>query len=824
MGYTFGNFELRNIDATGNDLLPATNLTILPFPPTIVRNTAIGNRIIISFEISAFGGDNFTNKSIRVNFGSWTGSDLPLAQSFGFESTGFVGAVLTEGFYVPNPSTPNPLLYKNLTARFQKISNVKSYVQIEFYMTDDLLKYIGVGTGGNNYDRFLKAVWTGLELQNGGDTVYYIQREMGIKGLVFNSLTSFAQPIYNPADSQPRVKIPFESKWYNSYLLGSTATIRYIENIEITSASQIASGVPYLTKATATGPQTPTGNVDASMNVTYQKLSVGEKNDVVIRMKGLVTPGISPNPATTDIRIMLIRVNPLTNTTDFVTDLLLNDAVIPALAAGAAQLDGAIWTPSQWTDTAPDITDLQFVIDGSFLILGNSYRIVINTYDNVNSRVTTHISPELAANFAPPVTPTIDAELGTYNQYYPGNQLSNVAPHSRIKSRITIDKANYNAQLFALGITGTFDDSFQSASCELLSVNFEPVQTGNFYKNTLTPPLNNSIVDGGMVIVSATATELILDCYFRVDEEKAGFSAGANWVIRFNQPTFQANVFEQVNIVVQQLISYGEFENDKVSPKLLSVKVYDFDEYPTNKIEVNDICDRDYIIVEVEKDPLFTGSINFVATIYPADELGNTTIQVIEEEEQWLPAVQVLPQLSSAKLDDVDVAFTGDFAAFRVNVQQLTLNQRYWITAIAYEQFPTYCPLGFVDDILITTNRPGITPFWVADANPTNFINSILAHPDFIGGLNVVKNNLVDAAGNEVGTGGNQFAGYQVKALSIDQSLPSIYYVMQIDAQFDSGSGVHNISHTLTVEIPIPALNGGPVSYDTNTYQCNDLG
>ena len=828
MGYIYGNFNLRNIDASGTDLLPATALTILPFPPTIVRNTAIGNRIIISFNLTAFGGDNFNNKKVRVNLKAWGANDISGIESFGYESQGFIDAVLTEGFFVGSPSPfANALLDKNLKARFQRIDAITAYVEIELYITCDFSRWVAESSGGNNFDRFLRALVPNPELTNGGNTVYFTQKELGIKSIVFNSLSGFSYIARNPADATQVIRIPFESRWYNSWFLGSTTGIRFIENFEVTSPSQIASGLAYLAKATATGPQAPTQNVDATYTIPANQamqLSVNELNTVTIRLKGLVNPTLSPNPATTDVRAILIRTNPLSNTLEYVTDLLLNDAVLPAVAGPPAQLDGAIWEPASWADTAPDILDVTLTIDGFNINFGDTYRIIINTYDSVNSRTTSHISPALVANFTPPVTPTITGELGTYNKVFTGNELSGLAPHSRFKSRITIDKSNYDAQLAGLGILGDFDTAFVRASCELLSNAGEPTQAGNYYKSTVALPLDNSIIDGGMEVVTNSATELVLDCFFRVDEEKAGLIGGVIWVVEFEQPTFGKDT-QNVVIIFLQRTEYRLFENDEVSPKLISAKVYDFDQYPANKVEVTNIClDREYVIVEVEKDATFTGAINFVATIYPGDEFGNTTIPVIEEEEQWLPAVQILPQLSTPKLDDVDIAFNGNFAAFRVNLSQLSPNQRYWITAIAYKQLPNYCPLGFIDDILISTNAIGVSLInWTATADPTNFINTILGDANYVGGLNVVKNNLVDSVGNEVGLGGNLFTGYQVTATKINLSYASIFYVMDIEALFDLGAGAHLIKHTLTVELLQPPV-GAPVIYSTNTYQCNDLG
>ena len=67
MGYTYANFQIRNVDSLGNNLLTPKPLTIAPFTPTIVQNASIGNRLILSFNLNRFAGDNFNNKKIRVN-------------------------------------------------------------------------------------------------------------------------------------------------------------------------------------------------------------------------------------------------------------------------------------------------------------------------------------------------------------------------------------------------------------------------------------------------------------------------------------------------------------------------------------------------------------------------------------------------------------------------------------------------------------------------------------------------------------------------------------------------------------------------------------
>ena len=104
--------------------------------PTIINNVAMGNIVIIDFILTRFGGDNFTNKQVRVNFKLWNGNDETGVEQYGFESIGFVDATLKSGAFVTGPTTfGNPVTQKNIDVRFQRLSDTQCYVEIELYMT-----------------------------------------------------------------------------------------------------------------------------------------------------------------------------------------------------------------------------------------------------------------------------------------------------------------------------------------------------------------------------------------------------------------------------------------------------------------------------------------------------------------------------------------------------------------------------------------------------------------------------------------------------------------------------------------------------------------
>jgi hypothetical protein len=328
-----------------------------------------------------------------------------------------------------------------------------------------------------------------------------------------------------------------------------------------------------------------------------------------------------------------------------------------------------------------------------------------------------------------------------------------------------------------------------------------------------------------MTIVTNDATDLVLDCIFRIAEEYAGTLTEITWTISLNQPTSTNGITQFTQIDYLQKLDVDVFENDAITPNLLSIKFYDLADYILGiKTEIIDICDADQIIAEVEKDPAFTGSINFIATIYPANELGDTNNNAIEEESSWAPITLQMQQLVSGKLDDVDASFgVNDLAIFKINVQQLTQGQRYWVTGIAYQQIPDYCPIGLVALTSTSTYRTvGVLPLWTITGNPTAVIAEILAHPDYVGGINIVQNNFVDNANSPIGV--LSYAGNIVTAIKISDTIPIAYYRFIVDADFDPGTGPHTIRHEILMPVPIPAPSLIPIVTFDNNYKCSDLG
>jgi hypothetical protein len=816
MSYTYDNIQLDCIDSSGNVLYNIATFTAATIPAVPVEGLAIGIKVRLTFTINSSGANSFLNKQLRFNPGLYVLSNQTNAFDFGYQTLNPLSTTPQQAVLnIANPALQN--IYCEMSKNAPP--HDEATVVFEFYVTNDTTNFIFGNSSNSNVNRFLASSALGVP-NNTGQVVYNQTKNLSLACRIFDS-TGFSANATTPVGGN-FVNILVEARWYNSDYGGYSLLMRYIKELEISSASQTAASLPLLTNVTATAAQPNTSTPpNAIFTIASNQLAVGEDNSVRILLRGEAYNGSVANPAITDVRILLFRVDTAANNVNFVTDLSLSDALIPQATPGSGQLNGAIYSPSDWFENVPvaDDIEVQFVIDGTQLQLNGQYYIVVNIHDNVNPEyVTSHLSPLLTATYTAPAIPTLTGYLSTYNTEYSGNELT-IAPHQRIKARLAIDKASYVTALNAIGLVGSFDASVAGIICKLTNVPGVVNQVQGFIP--AAPPITTA----DMSIVTNDATDLVLDCIFRIAEEYAGTSTEITWTVSLNQVTTISGITQLTQIDFVQKLDVDVFENDAISPNLVSIKFYDLADYILGiKTEIIDICDADQIIAQVEKDPSFSGSINFIATIYPASETGDTNNNAIEEESSWAPIVVQMQQLTSAKLADVDASFApSNEAIFKINVQQLTQGQRYWVTGIAYQQVPDYCPIGLVALTSTSTYRTvGVLPLWTITGNPTAVIAEILAHPDYVGGLNIVQNNFVDNANSPIGV--LSYAGNIVTAIKISDTIPIAYYRFIVDADFDPGTGPHTIRHEILMSVPIPAPSLVPIVTFDNNYKCSDLG
>ena len=842
MAFQYKSISFTNINRDGTALSPTLSFTP-GTTPAVVDRFAIGNRVRMVVTVEITGASTWTNKAVRMNIMQF-GRNVNEGPDFGLNSNGFVSVTATPGIWVTGNDGVE-LTRQNLDSiSFQLVSGTDLEITMDLFITTDLGQYINPASFFvNNQLRLLTSRFQNFTniLESVGQTIFSTLEFFGIT-IRIKPNGAPDELVTNPTTLANFWNIPWVARWYNSGTptnSGSgysvdTVQQRWMNQLAITCPSQVSSGLASLANWGApTWMATPSTFTDSMF--TFQSippvalgsfLALNEKNTVTVRLEGYSDSSLTVT-AINNIRVLLIRTDDFANNNVFVGTYDLSEGIIPAASIGNVQIHEALWGPNSWVQNlGSGRIDLTFTIDGAFLQLGREYRIIVNVYETANpDRPTAHISPPLYVQYVPPALPTIDSFLGTYAQEYNVTELDEIAPHQRIRARLDIDKASYAAALAAFGFTGTFDGSLDQITATFVGVSGIVSDTIETYRpNTLPSPLSNLILSNGMQIVTDDAATLSPAATFRVEAERASTTATIRWVVRMRQPNYTPGSYQVYDITFDQTVDIREFENTAGIPVLVGIRFLNPDVYPGVKEDILDICDRDFIICEVEKDgALLTGSVNLIATIYPVNSSGATTNPQIEEEESWAPSSVVIPIAISGKLDSVDASFGGDdFAVFKINTQQLNLGQRYRVTAIAIEQVPDYCPIGLVALTSITTQNTGGPSNWFTKCDISAWVAEIVAHPDYVGGLSIIYNQIEDGMGITVGT--PSLAGYILTTSNIPTSYTEVYYTVRIDAIFDPGTGPHTISHVLFFTVPRPVFGAPSVAYNTNSYTCSDLG
>ena len=810
-GIGFRNGEFNGVIGTlllFNDLLPSASL---PLDGSAPAELAIGNEIVLGGEITATLGDTFDDKLIRLNIAAFNPTIGPSTSAYW---QGAIPTVATGGVFFPLTYTgPNAALHQKIAVLVARSVPDKLGFAFVMKVTADLLDAVN-GQQINNRDRFLKSIFslTIGDLNNAPASAYrpiaggdFVSIRADIIDAETNLIFKSAR---NPADLNNFLKIPAAASFYDAYPGGTSG--RYISSLTATTAGATTAGLGPVVDVSRTF-NLNFNALDPQYIVNADQLSPKELNDVSLVISGPSFAGAVTNDALTDIRAILIRTDAVSNNIYFFDDYDGAEGVIP-LSLPVGTIDGALVGPASWSENLTlQESYINLNIDGTLLAPGGEYRLIINTYDSTNRRTGAHISPPLFASYVLPIAPPLTSQFYDYSDFTNGEALLTVAPHSRLKCELTVDIAGYNAALAAAGYTGSFI-FYAKSIFATLETKVEGVQFGGLNPNILTE--NAELV--------LTPTEAVVSVVFRINETIAGLiNVPILWAITIAQDN-GAGGFEEVVIRYRQYIDVREFDDD-AADVLVNTRFYKIDGYPAIKTPINNICNVDKFIVEVEKN-VSADPGDVVAHIYPilpGDIIDGETI----EEEAATPPIY-LPPLTSLKLENVN-NFTGNFAYYEVRADLLDLDRCYNVTSLVKQYvFPTvdYCPLlpglppdaGTIDKILTG-------PTW-------RILSTLDTLYNYVVGLgvpfNVTKNQIEDVTtGLPIGTPliwGNPSTDFYRVYCSFPSIINSVRVRYDIEFYYDAGSGPHLIRLSVDEVIVIPAAPG-PWTPIQAPYICDDL-
>jgi hypothetical protein len=141
-----------------------------------------------------------------------------------------------------------------------------------------------------------------------------------------------------------------------------------------------------------------------------------------------------------------------------------------------------------------------------------------------------------------------------------------------------------------------------------------------------------------------------------------------------------------------------------------------------------------------------------------------------------------------------------------------------------------YCPIN-IDTVtlgVVYTGNPLVG--WRMGSVINNVITSITSNPNYTGGITILNYKVVDNTGALVGGYlPNELPGTLQTVVSNDLDVyrinpiwSEVYFILEIEAQFDLGQGNHTIRFTYNQTVPQPGINTNVFTY-TVTPTCEDL-
>lgn len=424
------------------------------------------------------------------------------------------------------------------------------------------------------------------------------------------------------------------------------------------------------------------------------------------------------------VRAIVMRVNDIDNSTQFLADYEASIGNIPASDTGMGQISGAIHAPASVVNSGSSQCEVRFRIPPWHIVTGARYRILIVLYSNGTQRPYSGVTHELTADDHPEIYPNADIFTADYFQ-------ESVLPrglmgyHSAYQSRIEIQKASIEDSFAYYGLTGSFDLNVRSVSARVL-------RPGTENATTLTPEvgpekflwLNGSGMLQGQSFTDGSA--LFEGSFVDFIDEEWLPKAGAIDALYYISIQWEVGILSTMpngNPVLlkcryQQKIDARRWESEAGQPTPppfnLTMTLYRLDEVTLIPDGTQYICGQDEILALVEKseDILGIDAYCIPETYGETTADGNTTDQSIKQRRGAL--MGFLPASTNPEINAYDALFslnavmgsTINDAGIRVDIRDLGNNQKFWLVALARKVWPNAIPF-IADDVTVDMVRDG---------------------------------------------------------------------------------------------------------------------
>ena len=681
MGYTYSLADLRRRDYRSNverssifNLMGAGDLEL-----------AIGECLYLQIEISTTS--NFSNG--QTFFLNWNLFAPQQRAQLATDGTGWrlditepiAGTLVVTATLVAGNNTLN----RNYELINQAIPAGNTTMLLDFilFVTNDTRDWLGNFTNSNTARWLLPSVGSTAALtQNTGVSAYRNANSgfsfFEIYGYettngVNPSSAAFADPFIrmaaNPTVKQisKRTKI----KWYDTHFNNaqswtSPSTLSY-NGIDTVTAKYTPTS-PVLTNIKRVKYPTLLDTTDLNFEPNSQQFPrslnyTGYNYMLVNLLLGTVLSGGTIDRVTA----RLIRVDSIANNLDFYNALnsTENDIPLSNLTAAPNWLNGgAFGTPTMITQTATNLT-ISFLLDGTKLQYKGRYRIIFLVYNTTNDFVSTHITPELTADFAAPADiGAPDTIVKTYNTQHINSNDVTLSLFERFELSMGLDKTAYTG--------GIFND-------ELQLVELEEIQGANVlnrWSYNFAPNANN--LNSPLVIQTNNLTDLIVTFQRRAGYATPLLVALTTYIYRWKF-TFLQNTIGGAQSNTYQMDMY--------------IRVKPLNQTRINGITFLDAADFD-IAIETPIAYLCAGDTEVVVKISKngapdANLIGLMLQGVFPNPPVFENAAYISPvglsNINSAIMQQVETTFSDDFAYYRIDLTAIAGANSFFVGALIYD-------------------------------------------------------------------------------------------------------------------------------------------
>lgn len=768
MSYAYGTVTIAHIDTNNNTHLTAQTVAA----SSNYDRFSIGDFCEMVINLTATN-DDFLSKRIVFNpllFGS-TGSVS--------DSSGFI--VETQSYIVPVAVNMNftatDANNQNYSASFQVNSATSATIRFRFYVTSQILSFIPHIV--DNAMRFGNMI-------NDGFAKTQFQKENSVFTQVSNCKLYVSVAPQNDVNNAEIVQSS------SNYTFDFAANVRwYDRNTDYSHGNRFLNIARNTLQSSGNEIAFMQWNGSISDNISNDfdtntlMLSTYDDNRLVFALYGQSNGTFG---TVTSAKAMLVKVSNLSNQTDFVNDCNL------------IELDNITTVV-----TGSNSASVAFTVDKSLLQFGETYHIIVNTYDSSNGFSTAHILPNLVADALPLIQPTIDGKITTYHKELE-NVAVNVAPNERFKTSIRVDKTSFNNAMLQNGLNQDFDETFKSVQLQLSDTN-AVLNGDNIAKwTTQTGLLYGDLSSNDQTDHIEFATEIVAP--------NENVTKRLVWTITFYITTPNGQV-EPYNIIYQQHINIQA----ETITALTNVKLYEVENYPTTRTEVFDLCGLDRVVVEFEKaGALLDESTEFAPVLFSDAQRFENTINITD---------MLLTPKNNRLLTVLDTFDNDNLAAFTIDLTAIYNDTDYTIGILATRHFTSFCPV--VNNVNANYRIMRDSSYIYVYADIVNAVNALdaAAEPNT---LRIISHEITNTATNDQ-TGlqpmiypNPNTLNYVYIRIPVTSQYRSVDYAAIIESEHSDGNDTHLIQHKVDIKnIVLPKVAQGWVNY-VGSFDCLDLG